>query len=244
MSDEEPFLARWSRRKHEEQRAAAEATQTSDDVKHADGETPTTAADSSGLGEMPAVERPAPAFDIASLPPLDSITAASDIRAFLAPGVPEELTRAALRRAWSADPAIRDFVGLAENAWDFNAPGAIAGFGPLEMTETFKRQVADLVGRSIAAPVDDKAALPPADENARSADARVDIKAESATTIAAAPVSPSEAKDQLTEPSPSFHNPNLVLVPRDKNIAAQHPSEQPDADPSPTRGPHGRALPK
>ena len=38
----------------------------------------------------------------------NSITAATDIRAFLAPGVPAELTRAALRRAWTADPAIRD----------------------------------------------------------------------------------------------------------------------------------------
>ena len=33
--------------------------------------------------------------------------APSDIRAYLAPGVPAELTRAALRRAWLADPTIR-----------------------------------------------------------------------------------------------------------------------------------------
>ncbi len=60
------------------------------------------------------------AFDPASLPPIESINALSDIRAFLAPGVPAALTRAALRRAWVADPAIRDFVGLSENSWDFN----------------------------------------------------------------------------------------------------------------------------
>ena len=74
----------------------------------------------------------------ASLPPLESITAESDIRAFLAPGVPPELTRAALRRAWAADPKIRDFVGLAEYDWDFNTPGAMAGFGPLEMTDELR----------------------------------------------------------------------------------------------------------
>ena len=50
-------------------------------------------------------------------------------RAFLQRGVPASLTRAALRRAWSADPAIRDFVGLSENSWDFNNPDSIPGFG-------------------------------------------------------------------------------------------------------------------
>src|SRR5215207_2247617 len=68
------------------------------------------------------------AFDPSSLPSLESIGADSDIRAFLAPAVPAELSRAALRRAWAADPAIREFVGLAENAWDFNVPGALHGF--------------------------------------------------------------------------------------------------------------------
>jgi hypothetical protein len=39
--------------------------------------------------------------------------------------VPQDLARAALRRAWTVDPAIRDFVGLFENCWDFNASGAV-----------------------------------------------------------------------------------------------------------------------
>ena len=49
--------------------------------------------------------------------------------------VPAELTRAALRQAWTSDPAIRDFVGIAENQWDFNDPNAIPGFGPLGVTD-------------------------------------------------------------------------------------------------------------
>jgi hypothetical protein len=68
-------------------------------------------------------------FDAPSLPPIESIDAGSDIRPFLAPGVPADLTRAALRRAWSADPAIRDFIGLSENSWDFNGPDGVPGFG-------------------------------------------------------------------------------------------------------------------
>ena len=63
-----------------------------------------------------------PEIDLSKLPPLDSITAATDITEFPAQGHSAELCRAALRRAWAADPAIRDFVGLAENAWDFNDP--------------------------------------------------------------------------------------------------------------------------
>jgi hypothetical protein len=69
------------------------------------------------------------------LPPIDGITFDTDIRAFLKTGVPAELTRAALRRAWTSDPMIRDFIGIAENQWDFNDPGAIPGFGPLQATD-------------------------------------------------------------------------------------------------------------
>ena len=74
-------------------------------------------------------------FDPASLPSLESIAADTDIGAFLQSGVPAELTRAALRRAWASDPAIRDFIGIAENQWDFNDPDAIPGFGPLLATD-------------------------------------------------------------------------------------------------------------
>jgi len=70
-------------------------------------------------------------FDPASLPPVETITVDTDIRGFLQSCVPAELTRTALRRAWASDPAIRDFIGIAENQWDFNDPDAIPGFGPL-----------------------------------------------------------------------------------------------------------------
>lgn len=43
----------------------------------------------------------------------------------------ERVTPASLRQAWRTDPAIRDFVEVAENQWDFNDPAALPGFGPL-----------------------------------------------------------------------------------------------------------------
>src|SRR3954452_17912902 len=70
-------------------------------------------------------------FDPSGLPSIETITADTDVRGFLQSRVPAELTRAALRQAWASDPAIRDFIGIAENQWDFNDPEAIPGFGPL-----------------------------------------------------------------------------------------------------------------
>jgi hypothetical protein len=70
-------------------------------------------------------------FDATNLPPIASIGAGSDILPFLASGVPADVTRTALRRAWSTDPAIRDFIGLSENSWDFDARDGAPGFGSL-----------------------------------------------------------------------------------------------------------------
>jgi len=143
MSDPEDraenFLQRWSRRKRmAEPHARDEGDQT--ESTNAETEPPADAL---------AQDKPdLPAFDPATLPPIESITATTDIRAFLAPGVPEELTRAALRRMWVADPAIRDFIGLAENQWDFTKPDSVPGFGTLELTPELRRMLARLLGGS------------------------------------------------------------------------------------------------
>jgi len=84
-------------------------------------------------------------FDLATLPPIASIAADTDIRGFLAQGVPTEVAREALRRAWVADPKVRDFVGLADYDWDFNAPGSMAGFGALEMSDDLRRIAAAII---------------------------------------------------------------------------------------------------
>jgi hypothetical protein len=68
------------------------------------------------------------------------------VSAFLRPGVPADLTQAALRRAWVTDPAIRDFVGIAENSWDFNAPGGVPGFEPLRAIDDVQRLAALVLG--------------------------------------------------------------------------------------------------
>jgi len=132
MSDQE-FLARWSRRK-QEARSGNAAPEPAEPMEVHEATPPP------GTAETP----PKPEVDLSSLPPIESIDAATDITAFLRKGIPQELSRAALRRAWSADPAIRNFIGLAENAWDFNDPNAMPGFGPLDCSEA---ELGDLARR-------------------------------------------------------------------------------------------------
>ncbi|MBR0956489.1 DUF3306 domain-containing protein [Bradyrhizobium japonicum] len=134
MSEEE-FLARWSRRKRESQAESAKPV--------AAQPTPPSEAKDGAKDEAKDDEG---AFDLSSLPSVDEINAATDITAFLSKGIPRELSRAALRRAWATDPAIRDFVGLAENAWDFNDPTAMPGFGPLDCSS---EELAALVDRIV-----------------------------------------------------------------------------------------------
>src|SRR6201982_2363335 len=130
---EDKFLARWARRKQEAKANAALPT-------------PTMPDDVQPPAPPPAVKDDEVEFDLSSLPSIEEITSATDITAFLRKGIPQELMRAALRRAWSADPTIRDFVGLAENAWDFNDPNAMPGFGALDCSEG---ELAELVDRVV-----------------------------------------------------------------------------------------------
>lgn len=128
MTRSENIMSRWSRMKRE-----------ADKVVEPDGSFSGPKPNEAEAGDFnqatvatPPTDSPTSAtFDLASLPPLQSIAAGTDIRSFLGSSVPVELTRAALRRAWVTDPAIRDFIGIAENQWDFNDPTAMPGFGPL-----------------------------------------------------------------------------------------------------------------
>jgi len=121
MADGESFLRRWSRLKQEGGREDAAPCPPPEEAT------------------APPVEHPEPP----DLPPLDSLGADSDYTAFLAEGVPAELKRLALRKAWASDPAIADFRGFAEYDWDYNAPG----YGQLLPTDDVLRMVEDLFGR-------------------------------------------------------------------------------------------------
>jgi hypothetical protein len=240
MNDAENFIARWSRKK----RAAAQESEQESETQQAAEPAASASKPAQAPQIAPATEQGAePAFDVASLPPLDSITAETDIRAFLAPGVPAELTRAALRRAWAADPNIRDFVGLSENAWDFNDPGAITGFGPLKMTDELRRQIARMVGRSLTDATEE-----PREQGAAEVSAELHADVGSPTDAA---VRTALSQDEAVKSDSPRHNSSAIAQCEEKHTATQNIPAQSDNNQSQSdndqliaRRPHGRALPK
>jgi Protein of unknown function (DUF3306) len=198
MSEPTTFIARWSRLKRQSGEAAPP-----DEI----------APDGSEVS-------PAPAVDLASLPPIESIMEGGDVRPFLQPGVPADVTREALRHAWVADPAIRDFIGIAENQWDFNDPAGIPGFGPLGADDAARARVGRAVANLGAAAV-----------------AIVGAAGLAASAVAAAP-----------DPPRKEHVDKVWLS--SAKLASPHPdppqaASRPDGDPaSIPRRSHGAALPK
>lgn len=148
MIDEEGFLARWSRRK----RAVAKAVSAAESSRPE----PLVAVADAAARETEIVEQPAPA-PLPELPSLEAIVADTDIRAFLAKGVPFELRQAAIARAWTADPVIREFVEMADYDWDWNAPAD---------APTSARSLAALADRIFEAMPETGAAGPPNTTNA------------------------------------------------------------------------------
>ena len=222
MSDDESFLARWDRRK----RGAAPKAHGQPKQKNVRDGTVSEAAAAS----LPPEEAQSP-FDPASLPPIGSIGAGSDIRPFLAAGVPADLARAALRRAWSTDPAIRDFIGLSENSWDFNAAGGVPGFGSLT-AEDARRLLARVMGET-------QTSEPAAPAGERSSDDRPPMPVSESNRPA--PGSVAEQMKLIRDTVADHRNP----MPRaeNSNIAVQHERGKRESRPSVPRRHHGGALP-
>lgn len=138
MSEPENFLARWSRRKAEAERRPE--TLEPDPVTAVEPEAAAPPAPTETKRQTNA-ERP---IDLSKLPSIESIGPGSDVSAFLQKGVPGDLARAALRRVWTTDPAIRDFIGIAENQYDFATGSDIPGFGPLTPADNVARMAAQI----------------------------------------------------------------------------------------------------
>jgi Protein of unknown function (DUF3306) len=254
MNDPDNFLTRWSRRKR--QVADESAAPPSDERERgaADALPTERAADAAPPARPQAVETNAtePAFDLSKLPPVESITAETDIRAFLAPGVPADVRLAALRRAWVADPKVRDFVGLADYDFDFHTPGAIPGFGPLEMTDELRREVVRIVSAWQPAPeadgpaaAEEPVAAAPADASpAQPVAAIEEINTPSSSKESAATPDPGAGTDQ---PAPDQDEVIAAEETEQRNkvsAASQQQHSQPEDLQTLARRGHGRALPK
>jgi len=243
------FLERWSRRKLEAER------QTPDDAskdvaarapaEKDDNMTPASAGDATPepparTDKAPAPSGGKPTFDITTLPSLESITAATDVRAFLAPGVPAELTRAALRRAWTADPAIRDFKGLAENDWDFTDPNAMPGFTDLPADYDVKKVIAQIFGEKDKAADTAAASEPePTVASLQTSDQPKEIASSDDAPMPAVEGPPPDAE----EPEPDTSH-EVDIVQRNNNPAMHNSTPIDEQEETKTRRTHGRALPQ
>lgn len=227
MKDREHFVSRWSRLKRGE--AATQPDEHSGDAARRSGE-----KQARGRGAGPAAEvETGPQrgrvsekeFDVSTLPPIESITAGTDVSGFLQSGVPIELAKAALRKAWTSDPAIRDFIGLAENQWDFTDPTAIPGFGPLQPGDAVSGVVEQAVG---------KLAEKPASVSDTPADDRKGAPLEEQRPSVPARVSDAETTSEE----------GVVAAGGSHTVAMQHGHEVQDDQIPAGRRTHGRALPR
>ena len=243
MSNDEKFLARWSRRKVEE--ADKKDLEEAPDALEQNSAVVSQDQKRQEFANIGKDEEKESLFDLTKLPPINSIVASTDIRPFLAPGVPPELTRAALRRAWVTDPAIRDFVGISENSWDFTKPDSMAGFGPLLMTDSLRKIVNEMfaqIGQT------EQEAANEAEEKrkvAQKSEARGDARE---------PIEHSMAKDDSVsgvigeEPSEKINNLSVGNFSgqqdtTEQDIATQHDGDGEKANDASPRRSHGGALP-
>ena len=249
MSDEH-FLARWSRRKRD---AAADSARPDHAGEKAEATArPTTHSDARDPARdaLPdAVPQPAdPEIDLTKLPSLDSITANTDIRGFLAPGVPASLAREALRRAWVSDPAIRDFRGLQEYDWDFTDTSAVPGFGELGPDCDVKQMVARVFGEGREEPQEKAAGISEEPRQTVHQTDKSGIAAVPAVEPAGAPShdaddhEPQSGTHEVRQTPVSAQNPEELPY-RNKEVAMQN-DDVPDDRTQKIRRSQGGALPK
>jgi hypothetical protein len=214
MNDPDNFLSRWSRRK-QEAGESKEKNETGEAVAAPEAESQQRKAAAPNTA-------PNPESDVERLPPVETISADTDITAFMRTGVPETLKHAALRRAWASDPVIRDFVGLNENFWDAAGPDGIPGFGDLDPNLDVRRMVSELFGET---PRQDTQPVLEADR------------------VADSSALPTDNLPEAADPPQATLPPAEELPQRNENAAAQiEPSESVPEKKISRR--HGGAMPK
>jgi hypothetical protein len=152
--DGKGFLARWSQRKQE-----AKQPEPKPDAPASEADVPSVP-----VAEVDAAQQ----FDLASLPRLEDMTGTTDITGFLRKGVPEQLRNAALRKSWTLDPAIRNYVNPAlDYAYDWNTPGGVPGSSEIGAGTDVARLVLQIMGGGEKAVEPSVSAVDPPDEQKR-----------------------------------------------------------------------------
>lgn len=154
MARDEGFLRRWARRKQAAKADETVALRAPDPAPPPVVPEPGEPDRAPDIAAQDAAPDAAPALD---LPPLESLTVSSDFAVFLQEGVSAELQSRALRVAWESDESIAGFRGMAEYAWDFNAPD----YGKLWASDDVAKLVREALQGALT-PQDDEAPAPEA----------------------------------------------------------------------------------
>lgn len=236
--DGEGFLGRWSRLKRHTD--GAETAEPAPAVDATPQETPAVATQDGPVARRQADDA------LPELPSLDSITATTDMRVFMHPAVPAAIRNAALRRVWSLDPAIRDFVSPAlDYAYDWNTPGGAPGYGPLVASDDVASLLRDAID-GFARPI------PVAEAEPAVEDPPAPGQVAAAEPLSVAP--PAERAPSPEAPSPEPPSDPLRLgpvsasptLPPPFEAAAEHLPVAPAREPAAAhaaRRRHGGALP-
>lgn len=116
MSDDDDFLARWSRRKRAPAPAAAQAPAPAPAPQNAEP------APASEIAEPDTAEAEAELLARLNLPVPESLTEGDDFSAFMRDGVPAFLRKRALRVLWRSNPVLANLDGLNDYDDDFTSP--------------------------------------------------------------------------------------------------------------------------
>jgi hypothetical protein len=139
--EDEGLLSRWSRRKAEARRTAAQ-----------------DASEREQAPERPPAPAPEPAepgrIDPRDLPDIESLTAESDFTVFMKKGVPPELRQQALRKLWRSNPVLANLDGLLEYGEDYThiGRGGMSVRTAYQVGRGFVRKLEEIAGGEPAEP--------------------------------------------------------------------------------------------
>lgn len=241
QSDDEGFLARWSRRKRataegksvpaEPASAAVEddggqgvaATAGEDQSQRQSRQQPSARADGQGHGALKRVLTEADFADV----DFAALDFKSDYSRFMQPGVPDAVRNKALRQLWASDPIMANMDGL-HDYWDDYTDAAVAvpagtlktayriGKGFLSDDEVAQWEA---LGKPAAVPAVETVA---ATEPAAAAEATTELcepdgagGADVAAVVEPAVESGQTGSEEATSSTPSTHDPALTSTPRD-----------------------------
>jgi len=189
--EDEGLLARWSRRKRQDNSAGEREEEPREAAEARSGTTPgeETAETPAGEARADAPSAEPEMLTEADLPDIESLTYESDFSIFMKANVPLALQKRALQKLWSSNPVLANLDGLNDHDLDYTIA---------EMKEIAAQSAADLASGTKRLNVTDLRSKEREMRRAAAQEPRRQRPAEEAETAAATPEleAPRDAEEQ------------------------------------------------